>query len=97
MINRVKNWFGLGSRPNPAPPLEPQTEKAMQIWQTCQAVDNVYGVGFARRNPRIVAQFMQALAAQTQAEAARDQAAEIATLREILASGAGGLTIGLEK
>lgn len=72
-------------------------EAVTKIIEAHQTIDAVYGHGFSRRNAHIVAQFMQAFAQQTQAEALRDQAAEIATLREILSSGEGGLTVGIEK
>ena len=74
-----------------------QSETANQIWRLHAALDAVYSAGFSRKNPHIVAQFMQALALQTNAEASRDLAMEVATLREIFASGQGGLTVGLEK
>ena len=96
MMNHVKRWMGVTPRPPQAVSEQP-SDMANQIWRVHQAVDAVYGPGFARRNPHIVAQFMQAFAAQAHADAVRDQAAEIATLREIFASGEGGLTIGVEK
>lgn len=74
-----------------------QSDAANQIWRVHTTLDAVYGPGFSRKNAHIVAQFMQAFAQQTQAEALRDQAAEIATLREILSSGEGGITVGIEK
>lgn len=70
---------------------------ADSIWRVHAALDRVYGGGFSKERPEIVAQFMQAFAMQTNAEATHNLAAELATLREILASGEGGLTVGLEK
>lgn len=96
-MNSVKRWIGVGQRPPKAVIPEPPSEMASQILRVYRAVDSIYGRGFAQRNPHIVAQFMQAFAAQDQAAAARDQASEIATLREIFASGEGGLTVGVER
>jgi len=65
-------------------------ENADAIWRAHAALDRVYRAGFSKDNPAIVAQFMQAQATQT-------VATELAALREVLASGSGGLTIGIEK
>lgn len=73
-----------------------KADLANQIWRLHATLDAVYGTGFCKRNPHIVAQFMQAFALQTQAEATRDLALEVATIREILASGEGGFTVGIE-
>jgi hypothetical protein len=62
---------------------------ANKIWQVHAALDAVYGRGFSREHADTVAQFMQALSTQ-------EVAAEIAALREIIASGSGAITIGLE-
>jgi len=66
------------------------SEKADAVWRVHAALDRVYGTGFSKDNPAIVAQFMLAFATHKQAD-------EIAALREVLASGSGGLTIGIEK
>lgn len=59
------------------------------IWRIHAALDTVYGKGFAKDNPQVVAQFMQASSAQA-------LATELAALREIIASGTGGITVGIE-
>jgi len=62
---------------------------ANNIWRIHAALDSVYGKGYSKENPDIVAQFMTAFATQT-------LSTELAALREIFASGSGGLTVGLE-
>ena len=66
------------------------SEKADAIWRVHAALDRVYGPSFSKDNPAIVAQFMLAFATQNQAD-------EVAALREVIASGSGGLTVGIEK
>jgi len=69
---------------------QPSITTANDIWRVHAAIDAVYGPGFAKDNPALVAQFMQALATQT-------IAIELAALREIIGSGSGGITVGLER
>jgi len=68
---------------------EKDSSVANKIWQLHAALDAVYGKGFAKDHPDTVARFMQALSTQ-------ELASEAAALREIIGSGSGAITIGLE-
>lgn len=68
---------------------EKDSHIANKIWQVHAALDAVYGKGFAKDNPDTVARFIQALSTQ-------ELAAEVAGLREVIASGSGAITIGIE-
>jgi hypothetical protein len=65
-------------------------EAANVIWRVHAALDIVYGKDWSRSNPDLVAQFMQAFST-------KELASEVAALREIIASGSGGFTVGIEK
>ena len=60
------------------------------IWRVHAALDTVYGKGWSKENPQTVAAFLHALAT-------KELATEIAALREIIGSGSGAITVGLEK
>lgn len=73
-----------------------QTARQQKVTAACDeiisvqaALDEVYGEGYAKNNPIMVAQFMQALATQQLAD-------EMAAFREIIGSGTGAITVGLE-
>lgn len=59
------------------------------IWLIHAAVDRLYGTGFAKDNPSVVANYMKAFALKQQAD-------ELAKLRALFASGSGGITVGIE-
>lgn len=101
----VKKWFGVLSRAavvvevpmtneQQAAHLNEQAEQdalaANTIWRAHAALDSVYGKGWSKDHPEIVARFMQALSTQK-------LASEAAALREILGSGSGAITIGIER
>jgi len=92
----ARRWLGIVPQSVSAPTMNadklpvPTASVVNDIWRVHAAMDSVYGSGFAKDNPDIVAQFMQALATQT-------LATELTALREIIGSGSGGFTIGLEK
>ena len=65
-------------------------ENAESIWRAHAAIDRVYGTGYAKENPSVVAQFMLVFATQKQAD-------ELAALREIISAGSGGITVGIER
>jgi len=92
LIQYVKRWLGVESRPAPTQSMsvDKPNNTANDIWRVHAAIDAVYGTGFAKDNPAIVAQFMQALSTQT-------LASELAALREIIGSGSGGITVGIER
>ena len=100
MMNRVRQWIGV-AQPSPTPVTEQTSGMAQEILQVYQAVDAVYGRGFAKRNPHIVAQFMQAFALRDLADAQNLHGSrlvvELTGLRELLASGSAGITVGIEK
>ena len=101
MMNRIKQWIGV-AQPSQIPVSTDQIlGTAQEISQVCLAVDAVYGRGFARRNPHIVAQFMQAIALRDLADAQNLHGSrlvvELTALRELLASGSAGITVGIEK
>lgn len=92
LIQHVKRWL---SKLSPSASTQFMnadlpSNTANDIWRVHSAIDTVYGTGFAKDNPTIVAQFMMALSTQT-------IATELAALREIIGSGSGGITVGLEK
>jgi hypothetical protein len=60
-----------------------------QIKEVHAAVANIYGEGFARKNPAVVAQFMQALATDK-------LATEVGAVRAMLEAGTGGINVALE-
>lgn len=64
-------------------------------------LDRIYGAGFSKDNPLVVARFMTALALVDLADGvnthASQLAAEIAGMREILSSGTGAITVGLDR
>ncbi len=66
------------------------SEQANAIWRLHAALDAVYGKGWSKANPEAVAFFMQALSLQ-------QLASEIADLRGIIASGSGGITVGIDR
>lgn len=77
MLTKLKSWLGL------APHRTMNEDDAVnRIWRIHAVLDAVYGKGFAKENPAIVAQFMLA--------------SEVAALREIIGSGSGAITVGLE-
>jgi hypothetical protein len=100
LSTQLRDWLGVNSRPQPTMSVQTQAEQEKQadpqdailnrIWLIHAKLDAVYGKGFSHSNPVIVAQFMQATATQA-------TAAELAALREIIASGSGGITVGIEK
>jgi|MudIll2142460700_1097286.scaffolds.fasta_scaffold23436_5 hypothetical protein len=61
---------------------ETDGQLANKIWQVHAAIDAVYGKGFAKDNPDTVARFMLAN--------------EVAALRDVIASGSGAITVGIE-
>lgn len=65
-------------------------ETANLIWRVHAALDAVYGKGWSKENPHTVAKFLQALAT-------KELASEVAALREIIATGSGAITVGIEK
>jgi hypothetical protein len=67
------------------------------IWQAHKSIDGVYGPGFAKENPLVVARFMMAFALRDLAEAQRQMADEAAGLRQLLTEGSGAITVGLDK
>lgn len=97
---QIKAWLGLLSIPRPSNTMsadanksglnELASEQANLMWRTHAALDAVYGKGFAKGNPAIVAQFMQALSTH-------QLATELAALREIIGSGSGAITVGIER
>lgn len=68
---------------------ETDNTTANEIWRLHAALDAVYGKGWSKENPEAVARFMQALAT-------KELATEVAAVREIIASGSGAITIGIE-
>jgi len=90
----LKKWLGILSRaytiPVPEEGKDESNEFANQTWRAHAALDRVYGMGWAKDNPEIVARFMQAQATQ-------QLATEATALREILGSGSGAITIGIER
>lgn len=68
---------------------EKDSHIANKIWQVHAALDAVYGKGFAKENPDTVARFMLALSTH-------ELVTEVAAVREIIASGSGAITIGIE-
>lgn len=69
---------------------EPLPGVVAEIFNFHATLNAVYGDGFSRDNPAIVAAFMQAAATQATANA-------LEGLRETLASGTGAITVGVEK
>lgn len=71
------------------------------IWQAHRSIDGVYGAGFAKENPLLVARFMTAFALRDLAEAVNRHGSkatvELEALHQILAEGSGAITVGLEK
>ena len=67
------------------------------IWQAHKSIDGVYGAGFAKENPLVVARFMMAFALRDLAEAQKQMADEVGSLRQLLTEGSGAITVGLEK
>lgn len=65
-------------------------ETANLIWRVHAALDAVYGKGWSKENPHQVSKFLQALAV-------KELAAEVGALREIIASGSGAITVGIDK
>jgi hypothetical protein len=62
----------------------------VDIQQVIDDVDSSFGQGYSALNPGVVAQVMQARATQAIAN-------ELAELREIISSGSGGITVGIER
>lgn len=97
---KVKKWFGISLKESdrPSPPAALVTGKdadetaeiVAALWRVHTALDSVYGKGYASKNPDTVVQFMQSLATQKLAKEAAD-------LREIIGSGSGAITVGIEK
>ena len=85
----IERWLGVTRPPLMPLPIdlsmgtEKPNEMANAIWRVHAALDAVYGAGFAKDNPAIVAQFMLAV--------------ELAALREVIAGGTGGITVGIER
>jgi hypothetical protein len=95
--HKLKEWLGVLSRPRPLQTMSrevktdpPASEQADAIMRVHAALDAVYGKGWSKANPDAVAQFMQAISLQL-------LAGELAALREIIGSGTGAITVGLEK
>ena len=70
-------------RPEKIMNAETDGQLANKIWQVHAAIDAVYGKGFAKDNPDTVARFMLAN--------------EVAALRDVLSSGSGAITVGIEQ
>jgi hypothetical protein len=93
-----KIWLGLVSSPkamateteNKTGLNDQATESANLIWRVHAALDAVYGKGWSKENPHTVARFLQALST-------KELATEVGALREIIASGTGAITVGIEK
>ena len=75
----------------------PVNMRGETIWQAHKAIDGVYGAGFAKENPLLVARFMTAFALQDLVEAQKQLADELGSLRQLLTEGSGAITVGLEK
>lgn len=98
----IKRWLGVTSRHTQhimnanaeTTPHDKATTPASnlsdRIWLIHAAIDSVYGIGFAKDNPDIVAQFMRAAATQA-------LATELGNIRQIIETGAGGITVGIER
>lgn len=69
---------------------EQDVSVANEIWRVHAALDAVYGKGWSKENPDTVARFMQALST-------KELATEVAAVREIIGSGTGAITVGLER
>lgn len=101
LSQQLKAWLGLPT-PRPSKPMatehqankselnELASEQANAIWRLHAALDAVYGKGWSKDNPHTVARFMQALSTQ-------QLATELASLREIIGSGTGAITVGIER
>jgi len=89
----IKKWLGVTSAREfmaDKTQQQPDNETANLIWRVHAALDAVYGKGWSKENPHTVAKFLQALST-------KELASEVAAFREIIASGSGGLTVGIEK
>jgi hypothetical protein len=76
--------------PTQTEPQSPVNETANELWKLHRTLDAVYGTGFCKDNPHIVARFMQALALKQLAQ-------DVGGLRELLAQGSGAITVGIER
>lgn len=106
---QLKKWLGLAKSPTLMNAQEHKQQKATdahvlmvnEILLVQAALDEVYGKGYAKNNPIMVAQFMQALATQHLADAFNRHGSklviELEAFREIIGSGTGGITVGLEQ
>ena len=94
LLQRLKAWLGVtpdtGPRDFMSAEQTTDNEAANAIWRVHAALDAVYGKNWSKSNPAIVAQFMQALST-------KELASEVSALREIIGSGTGAITVGIEK
>lgn len=92
--NRLKAWLGV--TPDTSKRHFQVTMNATSlsyielISNLTMALDGVYGVGWSKRNPQVVADYLQALSI-------KELASEVGALRDIIGSGSGAFTVGIER
>lgn len=68
---------------------QPQSETVALILRVHDALDEVYGTGFAKDNPDTVGGYLLAFSV-------KELAGELSAVRELIATGAGAITVGVE-